>query len=168
MHGGSLSCTKGGHMTHQVQQRMCGVPTWHTMRQTARCGALGRIAHRRSTPSGVVGFRQRHMGRPNCRFGLFGGFWGGAYTCRRHPNNKKAAVWGVWAHELPPRPHNKAHAHTQRLGTVGAWGVTCVHQGGAHDMSSATAHVWCTHPAHHAAHRTLRCSRAHCTPQINA
>ena len=67
-------------------------------------------------------------------FGLFGGFWGGAYTHGQHPNRNNATVWGVWAHELAPRPHKVAHARTWRLRTVGAWGAACLHQGGACDM----------------------------------
>ena len=73
---------------------------------------------------------------------------------------------GGWAHEPAPRPHEVAHARTWRLRTVGVWGVACLHQGGACDMRSATAHAGSGPPAHHAAHHPLWCSRPHCTPQI--
>ena len=66
----------------------------------------------------------------NCRFWALWGLSGGAYTHGRHPNRNNATVWGVWAHELALRPHKVAHARTWRLGTVGACGVACLHQGG--------------------------------------
>ena len=62
--GGSHACTKGGHATCKVQRRMRGRAHRHTTRHTTRCGALGRIARRRSAPSGVVGFRRRRAGCP--------------------------------------------------------------------------------------------------------
>ena len=132
--GGPHACTKGGHATCKLQQRMCDVPTRHTTRHTTRFGALGRIARRRSAPSGVVGFRQRRAGRSNCRFWAFWGPFGAAPTRTDFRTAKTAIVRREWAHELAPRPHKVAHARTWRLGTVGAWAVACLHQGGACDM----------------------------------
>ena len=97
--GGPHACTKGGHATCKLQRRMRDVPTRHTTRHTTRFGALGRIARRRSAPSGVGGLRQRRAGRPKVQIlgAFWGGFWGGAYTHGRHPNRNNATAWGVWA-----------------------------------------------------------------------
>ena len=123
---------RGGHATCKVQRRMRGLPTRHTTRHTTRCGALGRIARRRSAPSGVVGFRRRRAGHPKLAdFGPFGGAFGAAPTRTGDIRTAKTAiVRGGRAHELAPRPHKVAHARTRRLGTVGACGVACLHQGG--------------------------------------
>ena len=153
---GSHACTKGGHATCKVQPRMRGWAHRQTTRHTTRCGALDRIARRRSAPSGVVGFRRRRAGCPKLQIlGPLGGFRGGAYTHGRHPNRNNATVWGVWAHELTPRPHKVAHARTQRLRTVGACGVTCLHQGGHATCKVQRRMRGRAHPAHHVAHHPL-------------
>ena len=115
--GGPHACTKGGHATCKLQRRMRDVPTRHTTRHTTRFGALGRIARRRSAPSGVVGFRQRRAGRSNCRFWAFWGPFGAAPTRTDFRTAKTAIVRREWAHELAPRPHKVAHART--------WGTLC-------------------------------------------
>ena len=75
--GGAHACTKGGHATCKVQRRMRGWAHRHTTRHTTRCGAVGRIARRRSAPSGGVGFRQRRAGCPKLQIlGLLGGLSG--------------------------------------------------------------------------------------------
>ena len=125
---------QGGHATCKLQRRMRGQAHRQTTRHTTRFGALGRIARRRSAPSGVVGFRQRRAGRSNCRFWAFWGPFGAAPTRTDFRTAKNAIVRREWAHELAPRPHKVALARTRRLGTVGAWGVACLHQGGACDM----------------------------------
>ena len=97
--GGPHACTKGGHATCKLQRRMRDVPTRHTTRHTTRFGALGRIARRRSAPSGVVGFRQRRAGRSNCRFWAFWGPFGAAPTRTGDIRTAKTAtVRGEWAH----------------------------------------------------------------------
>ena len=128
--GGRMLAQKGGHATCEVQPRMRGRAHRQTTRHTTRCGALGRIARRRSAPSGVVGFRQRRAGCPKLQ--IFGAVWGpfGAAPTRTGDirTAKTAMMRGGWAHELAPRPHKVAHARTWRLGTVGAWGGACLHQ----------------------------------------